>query len=89
LAGVFFVVGVEFGLGELDLGLELIFQQLVENQLFFIPLCLVSNRIVLIKTSAAGFLHQQLSGDKFIQEPLLTPLLLVAGTCGLGELAPA
>src|SRR6185437_6476390 len=83
-----FVVGIEFGLGDLDLGLELVFQQFVENQLLFIPLRLVPNRIVLIKTPATGLLHQQLSGDEFVQEFSLTTFLLIAGASGLGELTP-
>ena len=87
--GVLLVKGLQFLIREFDLGFDPILEELVENQLFPVALRSIADGIALVESYLARFLHQQLSGDEFVEEEALSPFFLVPRLGGLGQFSPA
>ena len=83
------VEGVQFLLREFDLGFDPILEEFVENQLFPVALRSIADGIVLVESQLARFLHEQFSGDEFVEEEALPPFFLVPRPGGLGQFSPA
>ena len=89
LIGVFPQIGVQFLFADFDLGLNPVFEQLIQNQLLAVAQGLFANLIGLIQTLLARFLHQQFAHDQFIQKTAFPAFLFVARARGLRQVFPA
>src|SRR5215813_13278234 len=84
-----FVEGIQFLLRQLDLGLDPVFQELVENQLLFVALGAIADAIVLVESQLARFLHEQFAGDKFVEKEPFPSFLLISCPSSLCQFTPA
>ena len=82
------VEGVQFLVREFDLGFDPILEEFVENQLFPVALRSIADGIVLVESQLARFLHEQLSGDEFVEKEAFSPFFLISRPGGLGQFSP-
>src|SRR4029077_13578310 len=60
----------------------------VENQLLPVALRSIADGIVLVESQLARFLHEQLSGDEFVEKEAFPPFFPISRPGGLGQFSP-